>query len=221
VDYVALGHIHKPYSQDDWLYNPGSLENNSADEAQWEDRGYYLVEVDPGPPARHTATLRRSTRRPYLRHQFSVDAYETPESLLDALTRDLKRLTSTGDQPIVELRLNGVLNLSRQDLDLARIQQIAESLLDPLLCQVQDQTRSNAYEFRTDEQMSRQELERAVLTEIVQNDVRQRPHAERWAGAALRIKQMALARSHPQEIVGELEALLEAVATDGTPEEQI
>lgn len=221
VDYVALGHIHKPYSQDDWLYNPGSLENNSADEAQWEDRGYYLVEVDPGPPARHTATLRRSTRRPYLRHQFSVDAYETPESLLDALTRDLKRLTSTGDQPIVELRLNGVLNLSRQDLDLARIQQIAESLLDPLLCQVQDQTRSNAYEFRTDEQMSRQELERAVLTEIVQNDVRRRPHAERWAGAALRIKQMALARSHPQEIVGELEALLEAVATDGTPEEQI
>lgn len=220
VDYVALGHIHKPYTQDDWLYNPGSLENNSADEVQWEERGYYLVEIDPGPPSRHTATLQKSTRRAYLRHQFSVDAYETPEALIAALTRDLEHLPTNGDQPIVELRLSGVLNMSRQDLDLARIQQIAEERLNPLLCQVQDQTRTNAFEIRTDEQMSRQELERTVLTEIVQNDVRRRPHAERWAGAALRIKQMALARSHPHDIIDELEALLEAVSAGAMPQEQ-
>ncbi|MHB1317303.1 MAG: metallophosphoesterase family protein [Anaerolineae bacterium] len=219
VDYVALGHIHKPYTQDDWLYNPGSLENNSADEVQWEDRGYYLVEVEPGPPVRHRATLHRSTRRAYLRHQFSVDAYETPDALLGALARDLERLPATGDQPILELRLNGVLNFGRQDLDLAHIQQIAEERVKPLLCQVQDQTRTNAFEIRTDEEMSRQELEHSVLMEIVQNDVRRRPHAERWAGAALRIKQMALAHTHPQDIIGELEALLEAVS-NGTPQEQ-
>jgi exonuclease SbcD len=210
ADYVALGHIHKPYSQDDWIYNPGSLENNSADEAQWQERGFYLVDIEPGSPGRHTATLHRSTRRPYVRHRFSVDPYEEPEALLTALTRDLERLPAAGDQPVLELRLTGVLNFGRQDLDLARIQQMAESIVQPLLCQVQDQTTTNAFEIRTDEQMTRQEMERRVLFEILERDVRRRPQAERWANAALHIKQMALAHSHPQEIIAELQALLEA-----------
>jgi len=216
VDYVALGHIHKPYEQDDWIYNPGSLENNSVDEVQWEDRGYYVVEIDTSPPARHSAQLRRSTRRPYLRHRFSVDPYERPDTLLAALALDLERIPPAGDQPVFELRLTGILNFGRQDLDLAQVQQLAETTVKPLLCHVQDQTRSNAFEIRTDEQMSRQEMEQHILTEILERDIQRRPHAQQWAASALRIKQMALAHSHPQEIIAELEALLEAT---GEPNE--
>ena len=46
VDYLALGHVHKPYEFDDWIYNPGSTETCGAEEAAWEDRGYYFVEID-------------------------------------------------------------------------------------------------------------------------------------------------------------------------------
>lgn len=219
IDYVALGHIHKPYIHDDWLYNPGSLENNSADEAQWEDRGYFIVDIEPGSPARHSATLHRSTRRPYLRHSFSVEAFETPEALISALSRDLEPFRRD-DQPICELRLTGVLNFGRQDLDLARIQQTAETIVRPLLCQIQDHTRSNAYEFRTDEQMSRQELERRVLTEIVENDIRRRPQAALWADAALRIKQLALDGADPPAIIEILSEVLETKGRDDAPQEQ-
>jgi exonuclease SbcD len=215
ADYVALGHIHKPYSQDDWIYNPGSLENNSADEVQWEERGYYLVDTEPGPPGRHTATLHTSTRRPYLRHRFSVDPYEAPEALMIALTKDLESLPAGDNHPVLELRLTGVLNFGRQDLDLARIQQLADSIVQPLLCQVQDQTTTNEFEIRTDEQMTRQEMERLVLSEILERDVRRRPQAERWANAALHIKQMALAHSHPQEIIAELKTLLQTALEAG------
>lgn len=42
---IFLGHIHKPYSIDNWIYSPGSLENVSVAETQWPERGMLIVEV--------------------------------------------------------------------------------------------------------------------------------------------------------------------------------
>src|ERR1051326_1144771 len=33
VDYLALGHVHKPFERDDWIYNPGSTETCGAEES--------------------------------------------------------------------------------------------------------------------------------------------------------------------------------------------
>jgi DNA repair exonuclease SbcCD nuclease subunit len=56
VDYVALGHIHKPFIKDDWLFNPGSLETCASNEWAWGDRAALLVDVDtacrPAPSVR-------------------------------------------------------------------------------------------------------------------------------------------------------------------------
>ena len=46
IDYLALGHFHKPFQIDNWIYNPGSPENCSIAEAAWQQRGYLVVEVD-------------------------------------------------------------------------------------------------------------------------------------------------------------------------------
>lgn len=43
---IFLGHIHKPYSIDNWIFSPGSLENVSVAETQWPNRGMLIVEVD-------------------------------------------------------------------------------------------------------------------------------------------------------------------------------
>ncbi len=211
VDYVALGHIHKPFCQDDWLYNPGSLENNSVDEAQWSERGYYLVDVHPGATPCHTATLYNSRRRRVLRHAFAVDPYETPEALYDALLRDLEGLPRRDDRPVFELRLTGVLNMNRNDLDMRRIEDLAVGQVAPLVIQLQDLTASNQYEIRTDQEQPREEIERQVLRELLENDVRRRAQSARWAELALRLKQMALARSHPTEVIGELRAFRSAL----------
>ncbi|MGI6367740.1 MAG: metallophosphoesterase family protein [Anaerolineae bacterium] len=212
VNYLALGHIHKPFSQDDWLYNPGSLENNSANEVEWDERGYYIVEVEPGDPPRHRATLHRSLRRPYLRLRFSVEPYADPDALYAALTHELKRLSRDG-KPVLELRLYGVLNFRRQDLDMTHIQQMAEAIVDPLLCQIQDMIRSNVFDIRVDDEMSRADMERLVLSDLAGNDLRRRPHAQQWSEAALRIKQLALDQSTPESIIAVLEQLLTETAS--------
>lgn len=46
VNYVALGHIHKPYDNS-FIMNPGSPETCSRDEAQWPERGWFIVDVAP------------------------------------------------------------------------------------------------------------------------------------------------------------------------------
>ncbi|MGB5973870.1 MAG: exonuclease SbcCD subunit D, partial [Nodosilinea sp.] len=46
VDYLALGHIHKNYTAEGWVFNPGSLEANNVDESRFR-RGAYLVELSP------------------------------------------------------------------------------------------------------------------------------------------------------------------------------
>ncbi len=204
VDYVALGHIHKPFAQDDWIYNPGSLENNSIDEAQWPERGYYIVDVTPGQSPPHVAELRNSRRRRVIRHPFAVDAFESPQDLYDALRRDLERLPRGDDRPLFELRLTGVLNINRSDLDLRYMEKMVKEQLEPLLVHLQDQMASNAFEIRADEEQPREEIERQVLRDLLENDVRRRAHSARWSELALRLKQMALARSHPTEVVAEL-----------------
>lgn len=218
IDYVALGHIHKPYCQDDWLYNPGSLENNSVDEAQWSQRGYYIVETAPGSTPPHRAELRNSQRRPVLRHAFAVDPYETPEALYDALRSELQALPRAGTPPVFELRLTGVLNISRSDLDMRYIEEMALAQVEPLLIQLQDLTAANAYELRADHDQPREEIERQVLRNLLENDVRRRAQSARWAELALRLKQMALARSHPAEVIGELRDF--RAALQEAPEEE-
>ncbi|MCL4835390.1 MAG: exonuclease SbcCD subunit D, partial [Caldilineaceae bacterium] len=51
VNYLALGHVHKPFDFDGWIYNPGSPETCSMTEAAWPERGYYLVDVDTSAPS--------------------------------------------------------------------------------------------------------------------------------------------------------------------------
>jgi DNA repair protein SbcD/Mre11 len=47
VDYLALGHIHKHYALEGWIFNPGSLEANSTSGNQEQNpRGVYLVTLD-------------------------------------------------------------------------------------------------------------------------------------------------------------------------------
>ena len=77
-DYLALGHIHKRFEIDNWVFNPGSTENCSLEEAAPNNpHGYYLVDITPGDsegaPAVVCATFTDGSgwRRPF--HVISVD----------------------------------------------------------------------------------------------------------------------------------------------------
>ena len=223
VDYLALGHIHKPYSFDHWIYNPGSPESCSVTEALWEERGYFLVNVDTACPEeanlKHNATLHANPRRTFHRFTLKTDLLQSPAELYDHCqeflqrkARDLgvRQLSST-QRPVVELQLSGVLPFERNALDLEALEKLVEETFSPLVGLVKNFTRSPELVVEGSELLSRAELERKVLIDLLERDVRYRPQSEQWAGLTLTLKQLALNGADPNAILTELDHQLRAI----------
>jgi len=218
VDYLALGHIHKPFEQDDWLYNPGSLETNAVNEAAWEDRGYLIVDIAPGGAPPHRVTHVRRARREFVRLSFGVDAYESPSHLHEAIAAYLRREATperAAAKAVVELQLTGVLAFDQAELDIPGIEQLIQESFTPLVARVKNSTAATEYEIAAEEELSRVERERYVLRELVERDARRRDASDRWAQMAQQLKQMALARSAPGDIIAELRAFRASLAEEG------
>jgi len=214
VDYLALGHVHKPFDYDGWIYNPGSLETCSMTEAAWPQRGYYLVDVDTerpraqGEPA-HRAHLHPVPRRDFVRLSFKVDHCTTPEMLYADCRRYVEqkaRDQAAGRRtaPVVELRLSGVLPFDRAGLDLQRYEELLHENFAPLLAFVKNATQPTEFAVAVDSQRSRRDLEKQIIAELLGRDARFAGQREGWTRLALSLKEMALTGAAPEAILDEL-----------------
>jgi DNA repair exonuclease SbcCD nuclease subunit len=219
VDYVALGHIHKPYEVEDWIYNPGSPETCSMDEEAWPRRGYYWVtlRLDEVPP--HRAARLPARRRAFHRFNVEVDALTSPVAVYDrvrALTQENGDKVSRSDRPVVEVTLDGVLPFDRYDLDLGYVERLVDEAWGPLVTRVRNQTTPADFQVNVTEDVSRPELEHAVVRDLLARDARYRPAAEDWATGALELKRLVLEGSAPETIFQHLRALCDELP--GAPE---
>jgi exonuclease SbcD len=215
VNYLALGHIHKPYARDEWIFNPGSPETCSVVEAEWSERGYYLVEVDTTTDPPHRAQLMPNPRRPFVRVWVSVDQCSSPDHLYALVEAELQAVASrsagppprdehAGLPPVVEVVLEGVLPFSASELNINRLQATAESTFNALIVRVTNRTVPTEFEIRSDEALPRAELERQVFTDLIERDLRYRPGAAQWAELAVEIKRMVVEESSPDGIIEHL-----------------
>jgi len=204
INYLALGHIHKPYAVDGWIYNPGSPETWSIEETAWPERGYYLVEIQPGRDPDHQAELMVTPRRPFHRFRLEVDALTDPNAVYDAVRTLLKRegeKVSRSPASVVELTLSGVLPFSRYDLDLDFVKSLLEDAWSPVVARVRNMTTPAEFEVAIDVEASRPELERSIVRELLERDARFRPAAEDWTRVALDVKRLALEGSTPEVMI--------------------
>jgi DNA repair exonuclease SbcCD nuclease subunit len=205
IDYVALGHVHKQYALEDWLYNPGSTETWGAEESAWE-RGYYVVEIDTERASerpRHTAQHVVNPRRPFLRFTFSVDGLTTPAAFYEQFERFCRnRARESGDavdrEPVVDVGLVGVLAFDAASLERPRLEDYVKEYFKPLVARIHDNTRDTDFEpFAEDgmdgrDRSSWAQLEVHIFQELLARDARYLPQASRWARVLAQVKQMAL-----------------------------
>jgi DNA repair exonuclease SbcCD nuclease subunit len=207
VDYLALGHIHKPYALDSWIYNPGSPETCGMDEVAWPNRGVYLVELEPGHNPGHHAELIPTPRRPFHRLRLEVDGFTDPNSLYDAVRALIEHegdAIRRNPAPVVELTLGGVLPFNRFDLDLDYVEDLLEEAWSPLITRVHNRATPAAFEMDIDTEAARPELERSIVQELLERDARFRPDAEAWTRVALDVKRMMLEDSPPEAVIDAL-----------------
>ena len=207
LDYLALGHIHKPYEFDSWIYNPGSPETNSMGEAGWTERGYYLVEVDTEARPKHRAVLHANRRRPFARLSFNVDACGTPADLLEQCGRYVKGggRRFRGENAVVELRLHGALAFDRAALPTEALKDLLEEQFRPLHIILRNDARSEEFALDPGQRRDRPALERRIVTDLFERDARFRARSGAWAELALAIKGLAVANASADAILQELE----------------
>lgn len=214
ADYIALGHIHKPFDFEDRIYNPGSLESNSVAEYDWQQRGYLLVDVDTDTEPKHKVARVESPKREFVRVVVRTDRTDSQEALLEECVRTLQRTTrdrtlrADHKQPVVELILTGNLPFDGAALDLRQISDAARSALDALHVMVKNAT--DKFQVRSeglDEPgISRGQLEQMVFTNLFAGDARYSENPAAWAAATIQVKQLAIARAPAEAILDEVAA---------------
>jgi DNA repair exonuclease SbcCD nuclease subunit len=219
VDYLALGHVHKHYEFDGWMYNPGSTETCGAEESAWEDRGYYFVEIDTDDPQRvtdpnkaalyHHATHLVSNRRPFVRHELRVDGLTEPDALYarleDYCRREGQKHLHDSLRPLVQVQLIGTLNFDAGSLDVAHMEEMVNNHFRPLYVRVDNNTNDQDYipeggDIDGRDRSAWHELERRIFEELVSRDNRYLPAKEQWSVVLSELKKMALDKEDPAAI---------------------
>ncbi len=211
VDYVALGHVHKPYEIDNWLFNPGSTETWGAEESAW-DRGYYAVQVDtdvaPG-ESKHVAHHEVNPRRPFVRFPFRVDSLSDPASFYEHFEREVRQQArnhpdTLDRKAVVDVALTGVFAFDSAAIERSRLEDIVKQQFNPLIARIHDSARSNAYDLDDIEdnglRADRQALEARVFEDLLARDARYQAQAADWAAALTALKRMALEGDSPENI---------------------
>ncbi len=219
VDYLALGHVHKPYEFDGWMYNPGSTETWGAEESAWEDRGYYYVDIDTSEPERiidpakqaryHRATHLVSKRRPFVRHELRVDGLNEPNAVYAQLEQYCRREGAKYQKemlaPVVQIHLVGTLAFDADSLDQKYMEEIVHIHFQPLFARIDNNT--NDQDFLPDggeldgrDRSVWHELERVIFEDLVSRDNRYLPNKEQWSAVLADLKQMALQKDDPAQI---------------------
>ena len=220
IDYLALGHVHKPYEFEGWIYNAGSTETCSAEESQWDDRGYYYVQIDTEQPERlvdrredervHHAIRLSSKRRPYVRYDLRVDGLQDPDALYSRLEdychRNGTRYRDDDLQPVVQIHLVGTLSFDAATLDQPRMEEMVRNYFQPLHVRIDDHTNDRDYvpdegELDGRDRSQWYELERRIFEQLVVGlDDRYLPAREQWSSVLSDLKQSALNDTEPAQI---------------------
>lgn len=237
VRYLALGHIHKPMLHGGWACNPGSPENCDLREAHYDldsagakaDRGFAVVELDPHDAAKPVSISVRSNRRRPCIH-FDLDCTPFGNKLKDgaaALEKAALKLIRSQAPPataVIELRLTGRINLDRIALDretlssnIERGADVAAVSINPIGINLEACAHGASGDGET---ISREELERTALRQLVDQDHLWGLDGEQQAAASLFFElKEAIRQSRSTQELAEMiraNALVEKVRTART-----
>ena len=213
VDYLALGHIHKRlYDEDGWIFNPGSTETNSMEELEWP-HGFFDVEVDTEASPRHVVRpIETPGLRPFRRVSVSAEGATSLDDFVARVEEKVAGERSIPEKAVIELHLGGVAEFRRQDVPIERLKGAAEVRFAPLLVRVRNTlVPPGIVSVRRSEGMTRAELERQVIEQLVYQQAEYRDSAAAWARLIVEVKNMAAEKDSPANIVDRVRAALRQI----------
>ncbi len=154
INYVALGHVHKFYTVDDWVYNPGSLETWSVDEYRWK-KGFIHAVVKDG---KIRAELIENRRRKFVRLNFDFKGEESYRDLEIFMAKN-----RVEGNPVVELTVDGY----RDEIDESRIKKMVERIFDPVVVNIRIRDVGGRYDISVEDVGG--DIEKTIIEELTRS----------------------------------------------------
>jgi len=208
VDYLALGHIHKNYSAEGWVFNPGSLEANNVDESRFQ-RGAYLVELSPqGIDAQLQTDY---FQRPIVRLEVVAKGQESLDELTQtAMDRAIAAAAHHQDDtaPILELKITGQVGFDRLELDTRRLQEAIKAASNALVVLIKYDVEDVAYQTPLHEGQNRIEIEQSIFEDMLTAHRDYKTRAPELARGLTDLKDRQLSGADEIALYGLVETLL-------------
>lgn len=217
VKYLALGHIHKNYAEQGWIFNPGSLEANSVEESGYV-RGVYLVEMDQ---QGIRAELQRDYyQRSVIRLNLIARGQESLEELETAAITVVQQAIESGhlqpeQAPIVELRITGQVGFDRLELDTRKLQQTLQQLCNALIFLLRYDVAAVEYASPLSEEASRFQVEQEVFTDLLAAHNTYKKQATALAHGLVELKDLQLQGRSEAELYEYVQDLLLTKKSEG------
>ncbi|MEL6158038.1 MAG: DNA repair exonuclease [Cyanobacteria bacterium J06554_11] len=214
IDYLALGHIHKSYREDDWIFNPGSIEANNVEESQFE-RGAFLVEIDARSVRAELKTDYQ--QRPIVRLQQQLRGTDDIESVETGAIALIENAIKTQQlrpkqHPIVELRITGNVGFDRLDLDTRELQKKLQAQSQALIFLLRYDVEESAYASHISDEANRLEVEQEVFTDLLAANSVYKKRAAQLAHGLIDLKDRQIAGESEAGLYAFVEGLLEKEA---------
>ncbi len=226
VDYVALGHFHKPFQLDNldhWIFNPGSLEVTAWDQYNpTQPGGVKLVQVDTCQSPMHQVAHLASPVRPRIKERFDVSRVDNPKALGEQFESHLQHrrnhvhaATSGTRRPILRILLTGALRFEAFQLNLEDLKARAERIFTPLVCEITLVDRPGFSHGNLEAAPeSLQEVEYRILREMIAQNPAYATDPERCLAIVQDTADLVLAKVNPQKIYETLNAMDDLGSTD-------
>lgn len=212
VDFIATGHLHKPFVKDKWIYNPGAIENCDFNEEIYRKDGKGVFRVDVATDG--TAVIEKLSihGRPFHTVIFSVDSYsavtELNAALREHLQTECRKWASSDDIPVVRVVVRGNLAFDRTLIDVEGLRQTLQSDIDCLLLRLEMHVNGFDMDIDASDAPTFEVLERQVFEEMARRDIRFSSEAESWGQLMREVKDMATLKVAPEEIYERLQVQL-------------
>ncbi|MEO1134903.1 MAG: DNA repair exonuclease [Cyanobacteria bacterium J06639_1] len=191
VDYLGLGHIHKNYEVEGWIFNPGSLEANSMAEVAY-DRGAYYVEISKKGEI-EAELIKDYRQRASLRLRCEVKGKDKAEDVAAKILACVEDADIDPDLGIMlEIKVIGKLGFERYEIDARSLRQQIQDMTGALVVLLKIEATSLEYDIapQASETTDRNDIEKQVFQDLLSQNAHYRRRSEDLSKVLLGVKEM-------------------------------